>query len=60
MIERPAGAGGAKYFLTTKNFHIDRSLDRKLEGLEVGDLIIRTINMTAEDTVGMTLPPISF
>jgi len=56
----PAGAEGAKYFLTTKNFHISQSLDRKLEDLEVGDSIIRTVNMTAEDTVGMTLPPLSF
>jgi hypothetical protein len=56
----PAGAEGAKYFLTTKNFHIDQFLDRKLEGLKVGDSITRTVNMTAEDTVGMTLPPLSF
>ena len=56
----PAGAEGAKYFLTTKNFHVDQSLDRKLEGLKVGDSITRTVNMTAEDTVGMTLPPLSF
>jgi hypothetical protein len=56
----PAGAEGAKYFLTAKNFHISQSLDRKLEDLKVGDSIIRTVNMTAEDTVGMTLPPLSF
>jgi hypothetical protein len=56
----PAGAEGAKYFLTTKNFHIDQSLNRKLEGLKVGDSITRTVNMMAEDTVGMTLPPLSF
>jgi len=56
----PAGAEGAKYFLTAKNFHIDQSLDRKLKDLKVGDSIIRTVNMTAEDTVGMTLPPLTF
>ena len=56
----PAGAEGAKYFLTAKNFHISQSLDRKLEDLKVGDSIVRTVNMTAEDTVGMTLPPLSF
>jgi len=56
----PAGAEGAKYFLTAKNFQIVQSLDRKLEGLKVGDSITRTVNMTAEDTVGMTLPPLSF
>ena len=56
----PAGAEGAKYFLTAKNFHVVQSLDRKLEGLKVGDSITRTVNMAAEDTVGMTLPPLSF
>jgi len=56
----PAWAEGAKYFLTTNSFHIDQSLDRKLEGLKVGDSMIRTVSMTAENTVGMTLPPLSF
>ncbi len=56
----PAGAEGVKYFLTTKNFRLSQSLDRKLEGLKVGDSITRTVDMTAADTVGMTLPPLSF
>jgi hypothetical protein len=56
----PAGAEGAKYFLTTNSFHIDQSLDRKPESLKVGDSMIRTVSMTAENTVGMTLPPLSF
>ena len=56
----PAGVEGAKYFLTAKNFHIDQSLDRKLKDLKVGDSITRTVNMAAEDTVGMTLPPLTF
>ncbi len=56
----PAGAEGARYFLTTKSFHIAQSFDRKLEGLKVGDSITRTVNMRAEGTVGMTLPALSF
>jgi hypothetical protein len=56
----PAGAEGAKYFLTTDRFQIGQSLDRKLEALKVGDSITRTVSMTAENTVGMTLPPLSF
>jgi hypothetical protein len=56
----PTGAEGTKYFLTTDRFQIGQSLDRKLEGLKVGDSIIRTVSMTAENTVGMTLPPLSF
>ena len=56
----PAGAEGAKYFLTTNNFHISQSLDRKLEGLKVGDSVTRTVDMTAEDTVGISLPPLKF
>ncbi len=56
----PAGAEGAKYYLTTSNFRINQSLDRKLEGLRVGDSVTRTVNMAAEDTVGISLPPLKF
>ncbi len=56
----PTGAEGAKYFLTTDRFQIGQSLDRKLEGLKVGDSIIRTVSMTADNTVGMTLPVLGF
>ena len=54
----PPGAEGAKYFLTTDRFQISQSLDRKLEGLKVGDSITRIVNMTAEGTVGISLPPL--
>jgi hypothetical protein len=56
----PAGAEGAKYYLTTSNLRISQSLDRKLEGLKVGDSVTRTVDMTAEDTVGISLPPLKF
>jgi very-short-patch-repair endonuclease len=54
----PPGAEGAKYFLTTDRFQISQSLDRKLEALKVGDSITRIVNMTAEGTVGISLPPL--
>jgi hypothetical protein len=56
----PAGAEGAKYYVTTSNFRISQSLDRKLAELKVGDSVIRTVDMTAEDTVGISLPPLKF
>ncbi len=56
----PPGAEGAKYFLTTTNFLITQSLDRKPDALRVGDSITRTVDMTAEDTVGIGLPPLKF
>jgi hypothetical protein len=56
----PAGAEGAKYYLTTSNFRINQSLDRKPEGLKVGDSVTRTVDMMAEDTVGISLPPLKF
>ena len=56
----PPGAEGAKYFLTTGRFQISQSFDRKLKGLKAGDSIVRTVSMAAEDTVGMTLPALSF
>ena len=56
----PPGAEGAKYFLTTDRFQISQFLDRKLGALKVGDSVTRTVEMTAEGTVGMSLPPLTF
>jgi very-short-patch-repair endonuclease len=56
----PPGAEGEKYFLTTDRFQISQTLDRKLEGLKVGDSVTRTVEMTAEGTVGISLPPLKF
>ena len=56
----PPGAEGAKYFLTTDRFQLRQSFDRKLEGLKVGDALTRTVEMTAEGTVGISLPPLKF
>jgi hypothetical protein len=56
----PPGAEGAKYFLTTDSLHIGESLDRKLDGLKIGDSVTRTVSMTAQNTVGISLPPLKF
>jgi hypothetical protein len=59
-VRMPPGAEGAKYYLTTSNFRIHQTLDRKLESLKVGDSVTRTVDMTAENTVGISLPPLKF
>jgi hypothetical protein len=56
----PPGAEGAGYFFTTTSFQINQSFDREPQGLKVGDSVRRTITMTAEDTLGMILPPLMF
>lgn len=56
----PPGAAGAKYFLTTTGFQLTQSLSRKPDDLKVGDSLTRTITMVAENTVGISLPPLSF
>ncbi|MEW6440289.1 MAG: hypothetical protein AB1640_05065 [bacterium] len=56
----PPGAEKAKYFLTTESFQISQSLSGKADALEVGDSLTRTVTMTAENTVGMSLPPLRF
>jgi len=56
----PPGAEGAEYFLTTDRFQIRESLDRKPDGLKTGDSVTRTITMTAQNTLGISLPPLNF
>ncbi len=56
----PPGAEGAKYFLTTDSLQIRDSLDRKPDGLKIGDSVTRTVTMTAQNTVGISLPPLNF
>ena len=59
-VRMPPGAEGAKYFLTTDSLQIHQSLDRKPDGLKIGDSITRTVTMTAQNTVGNSLPPLTF
>lgn len=56
----PPGAEGSKYFLTTDSFQISQSLSRKPNALQIGDSITRTVTMTAQNTVGISLPPLKF
>ncbi len=56
----PQAAAGAKYFLTADRFEIEQSFDRKLDGLKVGDAIVRSVRMTAENTASMMLPALAF
>ena len=56
----PPTAAGAKYFLTADRFAIRQSFDRKLDGLKVGDAIVRSVHMTAENTASMMLPTLAF
>ncbi len=56
----PPGAEGAKYFLTADNFQITQSLSRKPDTLQIGDSVNRTVTMTAQNTVAISLPPLKF
>lgn len=56
----PPGAEKGKYFLTTDSFQVSQSLSRKIDNLHVGDVITRTVTMTAENTVGISIPPLKF
>jgi hypothetical protein len=54
----PPDAENAKYFLTAEGFQISQSVDGKPEEMEVGGSITRTIEMTARETLGISIPPI--
>lgn len=56
----PAGADGARYFLTTDGFQLHQSFDRKPGAMRVGEALTRTITMTAANTVGMSIPQLRF
>ncbi|MEW6742790.1 MAG: BatD family protein [Planctomycetota bacterium] len=56
----PPGAEGAKYFLAAESFRIRESVEGKPDELKLGDSLARTVTMTAEHTVGMSLPPLEF
>ncbi len=56
----PPGAEAARYFLTTDDLQITQSFSRKPDKLQIGDSITRMITMTAQNTVGISLPPLKF
>jgi len=56
----PGGAKSVDYFVTTPRLQVNEEYDREFDDLKVGDSIIRTITMIADDSVGMLLPPLDF
>jgi len=56
----PEPAQGVDYFVSTPRLEVREQYDRSFEDLKVGDAVTRSITMTADDSVGMMLPPIEF
>ena len=56
----PEKAKGVDYFVTTPRLQVNEEYDRGFDDLKVGDSLIRTITMIADDSVGMLLPPLDF
>jgi hypothetical protein len=57
LVPRPAGAQNQ---LASSSVQISQHLDRKLDGLKVGDALTRTIEVTAANVQGMFIPPTEF
>ncbi len=56
----PEQAQGVDFFVSTPRLQIHELSDRVFEDMKVGDSVTRTITMTADDSVGMMLPPLVF
>jgi hypothetical protein len=56
----PELAQGVDDFVSTPRLQAREQYDRAIEDMKVGDSVTRTITMTADDSVGMMLPPIEF
>ncbi|WP_323815666.1 BatD family protein [Cellvibrio sp. NN19] len=56
-LPRPAGT---EKLLVSTEVKIQQTLDRKLDGLKVGDAITRTIEIQAAGAQGMLIPPVKF
>ena len=56
----PKQAQGVDFFVCTPRLQVQERYDRGFEDMKVGDSVTRTITMTADDSVGMMLPPIYF
>lgn len=57
----PAQARGLGYFFATTDFQLTHRLEPKdLSNLKVGDSIHRTVQITADKTFSMFLPPVEF
>jgi hypothetical protein len=56
----PKEAEGVDYFVTTPRLRVEEEYDRSFDDIKVGDSLMRTISMIADDSVGMLLPPLNF
>jgi len=56
----PKEAEGVDYFVTTPRLRVQEEYDRSFDDIKVGDSLMRTISMIADDSVGMLLPPLNF
>ncbi|MGI9366538.1 MAG: hypothetical protein ACR2O8_15245 [Rhizobiaceae bacterium] len=56
----PPEAEALGQILTTSDMTVDESYDREPEGLKVGDAIVRTVKMRADDTFALAMPVIEF
>ena len=56
----PAGIGSNMDWIATTEFEVEESYDKKLDNLELGDSIQRTIHFKARDVAAMMLPALIF
>ncbi len=57
--ERPVAARDSEFWLPVASLTLEESFDRDLNGLQIGDSVVRTITMIAEGLDGAVLPPFS-
>lgn len=56
----PRGAEEIDEFVSTARLDVRQQFDRPFDGLKTGDAVVRTITISAEDTLALVLPTISF
>ncbi|NOR14549.1 MAG: hypothetical protein GQ544_02475 [Candidatus Aminicenantes bacterium] len=56
----PEQAQGVDFFVSTPKLQVQEQYDHIFDEMKVGDSVTRTITMTADDSVGMMLPPLEF
>ena len=56
----PPEAAGLDYFIPTQGLRIEQEIEPEGGELKVGDVVRRTVRVTAEGTFAMLLPPVEF
>ena len=59
-VRFPQEAQDVQHFVTTPQLRIDERYDRAFEELQAGDAIVRTVSVSASDTLALLLPELSF